>query len=207
MTRYSFALAVAVLLTGACDTVANICDTDPYGCSQETGNFLSITEGCPSEPLTVDVGYGQGEFIAFEPQQDLPVEFGPQGGSHAWLGVLAKGVAIDVTGKLKTFLRVWVENVPGCMRESQDDESPECRSLLSSRNVLLGDGKRLNVLENMDETRAEQRLVDVSETGLIIFSAPIGDSGSIEATIEDECGRIAKAIHWVGNAGPNRNSN
>ena len=195
-------LIAASFIVSGCEPAADICDTDPYGCSQNTSNFLSITEGCPASPLEIEVGYGQTEFFPFSGKNDLPVEFGAQGGTHAYLAVRATGVAVDVTGKLKTFLRVWRENIPGCMRESQDDESPECRSLEASRNVMLGDGKALGIIPDSDSTQDGVRLVQVQETGLIIFSAPVGDSGSIEATIEDECGRIAKDIHWVGQAGP-----
>ena len=79
LTRCSLALAVSVLLTGACDTVANICDTDPGARKKQVISYRSPKDALPNS--TVDVGYGQGEFISFEPQQDLPVEFGPQGGS------------------------------------------------------------------------------------------------------------------------------
>jgi len=195
-------LCFSLILFGCGPDAADICETDPYGCSQDTGNFSPISEGCPSAPLAVEVGYGQNAFTAFEPSDDLSVVFGPQGGSHAWLAISASNVAIDVTDKLKTFLRVWVENEPGCMRESQDDEAPGCRTLRSSRNVLLGDGKALNVIQDEASTDGQPRLVRVTESGLLIFSSPVGDSGSIEATIEDECGRTAKAIHWVGLAGP-----
>ena len=200
MITRAVTLAVVMMVSVGCPDGASICDTDRYGCSQDTDEFTPVTDGCPKEPLTVTIGHGLTEFNTFESQADVPVEFGAQGGTHAYLALQASGVAINVTKRLKTFLRVWYEVEPGCMRENQDEEDASCRTLNASRNVLLGGERALNVVGGAPP-EGEDALVQISEYGLIIFTAPT-DSGSIEVTIEDECGRVAKDIHWVGNAGP-----
>ncbi|MEC8025265.1 MAG: hypothetical protein VX223_15165 [Myxococcota bacterium] len=192
----------AALIISSCDAGgADICDTDRYGCSQNTEAFTPVTEGCPNDPIVVRIGHGLTEFNPLETDYFPPVEFGPQGGSHAYLALEADGIAIDVTRRLKTFLRVWNEVERGCMKVNQDDEAAGCRTVESSRNVLLGDSVELNVVGATARGEDGDTLARISEFGLIVFTAPL-DRGSVEVTIEDECGRVAKDIHWFGGAGP-----
>ena len=196
---------LAICACGCGPALPSPCATDRFGCGSSTEGF-TLLEGCTlTEPLAVEMGYGQTTFTPLLSEALLPVYTGTQGGQHTFLGVRVANAALDRYDKLEVhYLLTSVEPIAcdewnaipgsdvissdaGSSDDSDDSSSGSgtCVRKFGERTVVLGQGAKIK----KDAKGA------VVEVGLVVFlsSWPGGAPLNVDMTVRDPCGRVSSA--------------
>ena len=163
MKRNDLAVLLLFLLPlwGCPDDSLGDCRDDILGC-QDNSHAFPTSPVCTYEAdLNVKFGHGIDDFTPISNVTSLPLEYGPQGGNHAFVAIQISGVDLEKSPLIKATLAFY-------------DEGP-------SRVLTLGDESDLVADENGQ----------ITVPGIMIFNPIVFGSPGGAVKIEDMCGNTA----------------
>lgn len=157
------------------------CDSDSLGC--DDGNALVLDPSCTlTGDLMVALGQGEKSYSPLSMGEAPKEHFGPQGGSHLWLGARVEDHARDYPQlELDFDLVTRAENCGEMECEWQESE-------VGGRTVVLDEEH----LELTDDGAAEA-------AGILVFAdfwSSEGQAG-VRLGVRDPCGRTGSVVHAI----------
>jgi hypothetical protein len=191
--RYSL-LSLLSLSVLACPEPLNPCDLDRFACDEDLSTF-ELDPTCDlTGDLTVIAGDGEGQFETLSGNDFPKIHFGPQGGSHAFVGIRVENADLERYDRLKVaieFLHAQTFPYDSCSGLGFEpvagaENSKTCWRPFGDRELVLGHKQPIQT----DTDGA------VQEHGILVFlDWGLGEKQRLDITVSDPCGRTGVAVH------------